>query len=119
MNFSDDTHPMAEKLDTATIGMPATVSPIPGEERDETGLTAFLRFRCVEPGDEPIGRNLEIGISQSGFRDEAGIGASGNRFSPLSAADAAALLLDRFDRAELEHLLSHLAELRTAIENCR
>ena len=98
---------MAEKLDPETIGEPAADA--------EAGLTAILRFRSLQPGNEPIGKSFEIGIWQDGLRDEAGIGAAGDRASPIGAQAAAKLLLERFDRAELERLLSHIAELHSAI----
>lgn len=112
MDHSSDERPLAEKLDSTTVGVSApgdVTAPVP------TGLTALLRFHGVVPADEPIGTNVDLGIAPDGFHDEAGIGASGDRGRPLDPDAAAAVLAERFDRVALDRLLSHVDELRAAL----
>lgn len=106
---------MAEKLDAATIGAPAREPGTPSPDDAPDGLTAVLRFRSVDSGDAPIGKNLELAIALDGFRDTSGIGGAGDRAHPISVQAAAALLVERFDRDELERLLSHVADLHAAL----
>ena len=84
----------------------------PTAEPSERRLSANVVFHAVAAANEPLGESVAYRVDARGFWDERSAGSAGEDALPASLDDVAASLSERFDPAELDLVLSHLAALR-------